>query len=229
MVAIANNVYANLLEGQPHGIVIEAIDRILPRMGRRPRYIVMPGSADVAIAVSEGTIGVNSVIVMSTSNQSQYRFTAPIVTEFNIVAVRQDYPLKMERLSDLYGLKLGGRTGYQYPLLENDPNINLQRFAQDGELIRNLIHKRIDAAIISAISDVYKLRAEGVMAQIRLLAKAVGEVPLRVGLSPILFTQDDQARFDALLSELKASAEWVDILQHNGFADLVVDWPIAER
>ncbi len=226
MVAIANNVFANLWSGQPTGILVETIDIIVRRMGRKPVYIVMPPS-EMSAAFANGTIAINSVAVESSSNKDIYLFSDPIISEYNVVALRADQSLNLSRLSDLYGLKLGGRTGYQYPLLDADPRIELQHFPQDGELIRNLIHKRIDAAVISAISDVYKLRTEGVMSRIKLLSHSVGEVPLRAALSPSVFSREDLDRFNALLFDLKKSMAWTNILARNGMADLVVEWPIV--
>ncbi len=193
-------------------------------MGKRPVYIVMP-SSEMTTALQDGTVAVNTVTVQTPGNSKLALYSDPIVTEYNVVAIRADQELSVERLSDLHGLKLGGRQGYQYPLLDTDPQINLQRFAQDGELIRNLILGRIDAAIISALSDVYKLRAEGVMPRIKVLSRAVGAVPLRAALSLRTFTPTDLEQFNLCLSALKASATWTDILERNGFADLAVDWP----
>jgi ABC-type amino acid transport substrate-binding protein len=223
MVALANNLYANLQDGQPTGVMVEAIDIILKRMNRKHAYIALPPS-DTAVALQDGTIGVNSVAVQTESNADRFWFSDPIVTEYNIVAIRADQSLDLTRMSDLYGLVLGGRAGYQYPLLDRDPKIKLVRFAQDAELIRNLIHKRIDAAVVSSISDVYKLRAEGVMARIKLLGHSVGEVPLRTALSRRLFSKDDLDLFNAHLAELKSSSVWTAILERNGLADLVVNW-----
>jgi len=224
IVGLQNNVFANLFDGRPTGIIIEAIDIILRKMGRNPIYIVMP-AGDIVAGMADGTVAVNSVTVEVASNRSQALFTDPIVTEYNVIAIPAAHQLALNRLSDLYGLKLGGREGYQYPLLEKDPQINLRRFSQDGELIRNLILGHIDAAVISALSDVYKLRAEGVMPRIRLLSRAVGVVPLRASLSHRTFTSADLENFNQYLAELKASKVWAAILEKNGFADLVEDWP----
>ena len=156
-------------------------------------------------------------------------YTDPIVSEFNMVAIRADQTVSVKKLGDLHGLHLGGRQGYLYPLLEADPEIHIERFQQDGELIRNLIHGKIDAAIISALSDVYKLRAEGVMSRIRVLDHAVGEVPLRAVLSRRVVSEADLADFNRRLAELRAGPVWKDILERNGFADLAVDWPMVAR
>jgi ABC-type amino acid transport substrate-binding protein len=227
MVGLPNNVYASLYDGLPNGIMVEAINTVLVDMGWHPRYIVMSG-AEVAAAIKEGMIGVNAVTVQTPSNAGVGLYTAPIVNEYNIVAVRQGQNLTVDRLADLHGLHLGGRAGYLYPLLDADPAIQLERFPQDGELIRNLIHGKIDAAIISALSDVYRLRAEGVMTRIKLLKHAVGIVPLRAVLSVRRFTPDNLKDFDERLEILKAGPDWEAILQRNGFADLAIEWPIIQ-
>jgi len=224
LVGLQNNVFANLFYGKPAGIILEAVDIVLRKSGRTPVYLEMPNS-EVAAAMQEGTVGVETVMVETSSNRVWALLTDPIVTEYNVIAVPIRSGLTVNRLADLHGLRLGGRQGYQYPLLDTDPDIKLERFSQDGALIRNLILGRIDAAIIGAVSDVYKLRAEGVMPRIRILNRSVGTVPLRAGLSRRLFTSADLGNFNGHLADLKADPQWTDILERNGFADLVVEWP----
>lgn len=228
LVGLPNNIFANLHDGRPTGLLAEAIDLILRDMGRKPVYIVM-SNADMSAALRDGTVGLNSVTVLTSADAEAGLYTDAIVTEFNIVAVRAGQKLRVEHLGDLHGLKLGGRAGYLYPRLDADPQIRLQRFSQDGELIRNLIHGRIDAAIISALSDVYKFRAEGVMTRIRLLNRSVGQVPLRAVMSRHAFSEVDLADFNKRLAALKAGPQWAEILERNGFSDLAVDWPMVDN
>ena len=225
LVSLQNNVFANLFDGHPEGVIIETVDTILRRWGREPLHVVMQ-SGDTVAAMQDGTVGVNTVTVETPSNRDLALYSDPILTEYNVIALPAGKSLTLNHISDLHGLRLGGRVGYQYPLLDPDPQIHMERFSQDGELIRNLILGRIDAAVISALSDVYKLRAEGVMPRIHLLDRSVGMVPLRAALSNKLFSTADLERFNATLAGLKASAEWQDILERNGFADLAVDWPL---
>jgi len=228
LVGLQNDVFANFFYGKPAGIILEAVDSVLRQSGRAPVYVVMPYN-EIAAAMQEGTVGVRTVTVEAPANRSWMLFTDPIVTEYNVIAVPTGSKLTVNRLADLHGLRLGGRQGYQYPLLDTDPEIKLERFAQDGALIRNLILGRIDAAVISALSDVFKLRAEGVMPRIRILDRAVGTVPLRAGLSRRVFSQDDLENINGHLADLKASPLWIDILERNGFADLAVEWPSIDR
>ena len=225
LVSLQNNVFANLFDGRPEGVILETIDTILLRWGREPVHVVMQG-ADTAVAMQDGIVGINSVTVETPSNHGAALYSDPILTEYNVIALPAGKDLTLNTLSDLHGMRLGGRVGYQYPLLDPDPQIHMERYSQDGELIRNLIMGRIDAAVVSALSDVYKLRAEGVMPRIHLLNRAVGIVPLRAALSNKLFAAADLERFNATLAGLKASGEWQDILERNGFADLAVDWPL---
>lgn len=227
MVAIANNVYANLHDGQPTGIVIEAIDAILRAMGRKPAYIAIP-DADMAAELAKGTVGVNPLVVRPASGRDFALLSDPILTDFNVVAILADSALPLATLSDLYGLTLGGRDGVPYPMLEADPRIKLERFARDSELIRRLLHRRIDAAIISAISDLYELRAEGLMSRIKVLDLAVGAIPLSAELSAKLFNVEDLITFNRLLASLEAGPVWSGILERNGLADLVVEWPMIQ-
>jgi len=224
LVGLQNSVFANFFYGKPAGIMLEPVDIVLRLSGRDPVYLAMP-TTEITAAMKEGTVGVETVMVETPSNKGWALLSDPIVTEYNVIAVPIDRKLSVSRLSDLHGLRLGGRQGYQYPLLDTDPAIELERFAQDGALIRNLILGRIDAAIIGALSDVFKLRAEGVMPRIRILDRAVGTVPLRAGLSRRIFSSNDLDNFNGHLAELKADPKWQDILERNGFADLVTEWP----
>lgn len=224
LVGLQSNVFANFFYGKPSGIMLEAVDFVLRRSGRNPVYLAMTNS-EIASAMQDGTVGVDTVMAETASNRKWALLTDPIVTEYNVIAVQAGRNLTVTHLSDLHGLHLGGRKGYQYPLLDTDPEIKLERFAQDGELIRSLVLGKIDAAIISGLSDVFKLRAEGVMPRIRILDHAVGTVPLRAGLSRRLFSQEDLDNFNTHLAELKADTLWVDIVEQNGFADLLVEWP----
>jgi polar amino acid transport system substrate-binding protein len=228
LVGLPNNVFANLDDGRPTGLMAESVQLILTQMGYKPAYISMPGG-EMAAALQDGTIGLNTVAVKPSHDNSYALYSGPIVTEYNVVAIRAAQNLAVDHLSDLHGLVLGGRVGYDYPLLENDPQITLKRFSQDGELIRNLILGRIDAAIISAVSDIFKLRAEGVMPRLSVLSQSVGTVPLRAALSRKIFAQADLDEFNIRLIALKASPEWTTILERNGMADLAVEWPTMER
>jgi ABC-type amino acid transport substrate-binding protein len=213
LVSLQNNVFANLFDGHPEGVMLETVDTVLRRWGREPVHVVMQ-NGDTFVAVE------------TPSNRTLALYTDPILTEYNVIALPAGKDMRLNHTSDLHGLRLGGRVGYQYPLLDPDPQIHMERYSQDGELIRNLILGRIDAAVISALSDVYKLRAEGVMPRIHLLDRAVGMVPLRAALSNRLFTASDLDRFNATLAGLRKGREWQQILERNGFADLAVDWPL---
>ena len=225
LVGVQNNVFANFFDGRPEGVILEAVDLLLRRCGRDPVYVVMQ-NREITAAMQEGIVGVETVTVGTPSSSARELFSDPILTEYNVIAVPAGRNLTLSRISDLHGLTLGGRQGYQYPLLDPDPAIRMERYSQDGELIRSLILGRIDAAVISALSEVYKLRDEGVMPRIKLLERAVGMVPLRTALSRKLFSQADLDQFNEQLAALKASPQWNEILDRNGFADLAVEWPL---
>jgi ABC-type amino acid transport substrate-binding protein len=224
LVGLPNNVYANYQEGKPNGIMVQAIDTILLGMGRQPVYIVMPSSV-LNTMVAAGKVAVSAVAFQSSRSPKTILFSDPIVVENNIVAVLRGKRFEVAKVEDLYGHVLGGRTGFAYPLLQDDPKVTLNRFGSDAELLRNLIFGRIDAAIISAISDLYKLRSEGVMARIEVLDVSLGSVPLRAALSSAHFTPEDHAEFNRRLAEIKEGPQWLDILDRNGMGDLVHDWP----
>lgn len=227
VVGIPNNVYANLSDGRPTGIMVESIAMILQRMAKRPSFLVMPNS-EMPRAMERGSVDVVSVAIKTPANEKNAFFTDPLVIEHNIIAVLNGHQFELNHISDLHNKTLGGREGFRYPILEKDPAIKLQRFDSDGALMRNLILGRIDAAVISALSDMYKFRSEGVMSKMTILNKSVGEVQLCAALSFSRFTPDDLARFNSELAGLKAGPEWQRLLEANGLADLVREWPSLE-
>lgn len=225
VVGLPNTLFANMQSGKPSGIILESIDLVLKRMERRPAYVIVAAS-ELADAVRDGSVGLGAAAVLPPGRDGDTLFSAPIVTEYHLVAVRAGTRKEVKRVADLRGLLLGGRDGHRYPLLEADPDIELLRFHADGDQIRNLIQGRIDAAIIGALSDTYGLRTEGVMSRIEILGHAVGAVPLRALLSPKRFAPSDLGEFDRVLAEVQAGPAWTAILERNAVADLVRQWPL---
>jgi ABC-type amino acid transport substrate-binding protein len=227
IVAIPNNVFANLRNGQPTGVILEVVDLVLRTMGRNPTYLVTASSI-VREALSSGVVGMAAVAIAPATPDPKRRFSRPIITEQNIIAVRAGDNPAVTKISDLYGRTLGGRVGFVYPLLEHDPKIKLRRYSGDGDLMRSLILHETDVAIVSAVSDTYRFRAESVIDKISLGTVSLGAVPLRAEFSPQRFSAADLATFDADLDAVMSGPQWKAILDHNGMADLVHDWKMIQ-
>jgi len=112
-------------------------------------------------------------------------------------------------------------------LLEQDPAVQLQRHATDGEMLRSLLFGASDLALISGISDIYTFRSEGIMKRLDVLPASLGAVPIVAAFSKAVFSKEDVDAFDAALAEFKLTAAWQDVLERNGMADLVREWPVV--
>ncbi len=153
----------------------------------------------------------------------------PVLTEYSVAVTRKGKDFPVSRVADLYGKKIGGRTGFRYAAIEEDPNIGITRYQNDAEMIRALLFGTVDVVLVGAMSDISGLRTEGVIKRLDILPFAVGSVPLVVAFSKKLFSESDVQQFNRLLAEYKKSTAWQDILNQNGFADLVRDWPLITQ
>lgn len=225
-VAIPGNVFANMDSHQPSGIFIEALDAVLKAGGFRPVYLRMP-TGDAIRELLGGGIHVATVVVPRASGWAGVHLSAPVISEYNVVVVKKDSSLRVDRLDDLRGIRLAGRTGYQYPLLEGQSELHVSRYGTDAEMIRGLLFGREEALVFSAISDLFAFRAEGVSSRLKVLDRAVGVVPLVAAFSAVRFSSDQVRQIDAAIAEFKTSPAWQSILDRNGMSDLVKDWPLV--
>ncbi|MBF0152672.1 MAG: transporter substrate-binding domain-containing protein [Magnetococcales bacterium] len=228
LVAVPGTVFTRLEKGAPVGVMAEVTDIILRRMGFSPVFIGM-SMKEILGAIRDNQIGASSLIVMTPKNKDAVLFTDPVVDEYTTIVTRQGEGFPLNQLSDLWGRKIAGRQGYHYPMLEKDPNIQIERYRSDGEVIRNLLLHKVDLVLISTLSNIYSFRVEGVMDKLEILPIAVGIVPLRIALSPKEFSAGDLAQFNTRLQQLRGEPAWQDILARNGFADLIHTWPILEK
>lgn len=225
-VAIPGNLFASLERGNPSGIFIETMDVLLKQSGMAPTYINMP-TGDALRDLKAGAVSVATVVVPIPRIKDDAYFSDPLVTENNVAVTLKDKGFNLSRVSDLRGKRIGARTGYQYPLLDKDPGIQLMRYNSDGEMLRSLLFGVVDVAIISAISDIYAFRSEGIMTRMEILNTSVGAVPLVAAFSKKHFSKESVDAFNQALAKFKQSPEWQELLEKNGLADLVKDWPMV--
>ena len=225
-VAIPGNLFASLEKGIPTGIFVETVDALLKKTGMNPTYLNMP-TGDAIRDLTTGTVSMATVVVPIPRIKDAAYFSDPVVTEYNVAVTLKDKGFSLSKVSDLRGKKIGARAGYQYPLLDKDPAIRLQRYQSDGEMLRSLLFGNVDVAIISAISDIYAFRSEGIMMRMEILTTSVGTVPLVAAFSKKHFTKESVDAFNQALATFKQSPEWQEILEKNGVADLVKDWPLV--
>ncbi|MBF0426063.1 MAG: transporter substrate-binding domain-containing protein, partial [Magnetococcales bacterium] len=159
-VAVPVTVFTRIEKGAPAGVMAEATDIILKRMGKTPVFIGM-SMGEIPRAIADGQVGASALMVMTPANKDNVLFTEPVVQEYTTIAVRQGDGFKLNQLSDLRGRRIGGRVGYHYPLLAQDPEITIERFRSDGEVMRNLLLRKVDMVLMSTLSNVYSFRVEG--------------------------------------------------------------------
>lgn len=227
-VAVPGNLFAKLGKGGPEGILLQAVDVLLRRMGKNPVYLSMPTS-DALNDLKTGALHAATVVVPTASLGNSVWLSDPIVTESNIVVALKEKVFPLKKLADLEGKTIGGRTGYRYPLLEKDSRMKLERYASDGEMLRALLFGVTDVAIISAISDIYVLRSEGIMKRLGVMGPSVGSVPLVVAFSRKGMDEAELKRFNELWQEFSKSSEWKDIVERHGLADLMQEWPLIAK
>lgn len=228
LVAAPWTVFTKVKRGMPVGVLAETTDIILKRMGFNPVFVGM-SMGEIPKAMKENQVAASALMVKTPDNEKNILLTEPIVNEYTAVVVRRGESFPLERLSDLRGRKIGGRQGYRYPLLEEDGEIKIEGYRSDGEVMRSLLLHKVDIVLVSALSNVFSFRVEGVINKLEILPIAVGIVPLRVALSPKVFTPADQTRFNTLIVQVRGEPIWQDILAKNGFADLIRDFPLLKK
>jgi ABC-type amino acid transport substrate-binding protein len=227
-IALPGNVFARLENSAPTGIFIEAVDAILKKMGYTPTYINMP-TGDAIADLKEGLVGAATVVVPTTRVRELALISEPVVKEYNLAVTLKDKGFNLAAVSDFQGKKIGARIGYQYPLLEDAKNIELIRYRTDGEMLRSLLFGTTQVAMVSGTSDIYAMRSEGIMTRLEILKTSAGVVPLVMAFSKKLFDKARVDAFDAELRAFKTTPEYDAILERNGMADLVKDWPILTK
>jgi len=222
---VPGNMFAQLGKTGPEGVFLETMDAVLKRIGKTPQYTIMPTGEALIEAVS-GKIGAATVVVPSPRLASTLWLSEPLVNEFNIVVTLKDKGFALKRVSDLKDKRLGARQGYRYPMLENKPGILLERYSTDGEMLRALLFEQIDAILLSAISDTFAMRSEGIMKRLKVLDNAAGSVPFVAAFSKVHFSQQELQDFNKALAEFKRSPQWEQVLERNGLSELSKPWPM---
>ena len=220
--------FATLSKGQPSGIIAEAVDALLKDMGYQPHYQRMT-TKTMYEAVHNGLVDVGVAMLAFGENASKALYSDGVVQEYSVLVVRTGRKMALSSAVDLHGLKLGGRKGFVYPQIDDDEAISVRRETSDAANMRMLLLNGIDAAIVGGISDLYDLRAEGIMTELEVLDKAVGFVPLGAAFADEKFDQAFLEKFNAALAEFKTTARWTEILEANGVHDLVTEWDLLPK
>lgn len=224
-VAVPGNMFAQLSKSGPEGVFLEVMDVLLKGMGKVPQYVTMP-TGDALVELRNGSLSAATVVVPSGRTVNSLWLSEPLVVESNIVVALKDKGFALMSLADLKGKRLGARQGYRYPMLENKRSMKLERYTTDGEMLRALLFDQVDAILLSAISDIFALRSEGIMKRLVVMDKAVGSVPFVAAFSKANFSEQELQAFNNALAQFKSSPQWAQVLERNGLTDLSKPWPM---
>ena len=223
-VSLAGNALANFQKGRPSGLVAEAAAQLFRDMGQQPAFISMP--ADAALkALEEGRLDAATVILKTDKIRAKFHFSDPVITDYQVIAVKKGNAFPLSKQSDLRGKRVGARQGFHYDLLEKGVGVTVELYGSEGEMIRALLQGEVEAILLSGTLDVYALRSEGIMSQLEVLRASVGRVPLMVAFSKTRFSADDVINFNQRLEALNRSGAWRELAEKNGMGDLIDPFP----
>ncbi len=227
VIGVSANVYADIREGRPRGVIIEAADYIARQMGYSPTYLVI-SSKEMAKKVRSGEIAIGATSLIGVEGEA-VSYSPAIIREYSVLVGKRTRSFDVKSIDALRGLKIGGRVGFKYPGIENEKGIDLIRNRKDGENIRGLFLGELDLAVVGSVSDIYEFYSEGVMSELVVLDNAIGYVDIGLSLSNVYFSRKKMAEFRLGIGELLKGAEWKNILERNGMAELVKEWPTVLR
>lgn len=223
-ISLAGNAFANFQQGRPSGLFAEVASMVMSDMGLQSGFISMP--ADAALkALEEKRLDVATVILKTPRIAEKFRFSDPVLTDYQVVVVRRGKGFALKSVADLRGKRIGLRKGYRYDLLNDEAPFSRQAYNSDGEMIRDLLQGELDAILLSGISDVFALRSEGIMSQLEILGASVGKIPMMLAFSKSRFSEEDVKKFNQYLSQMVASGSWREIMERNGMGDLIEALP----
>lgn len=213
-------------DGAPIGVLGDTSNKLLQDMGFDAKAKKLP-FARLYNEIHNGDVDVAIGVLKTDERSAMALYSAPILTEYAILAVKKGNSFTYNSLADLKGKTLGGRRGFAYPTVEA-AGIEIERANDHETNIKKVIGGRIDAAIISSIAYLSQLDQTDMRGKVELLPLAVGVVPLGIALADEKFSAEDVAKFNEKLSGHMASDAYAAVLSKYGIADYVKDWPVAE-
>ncbi|WP_428686602.1 substrate-binding periplasmic protein [Roseibium sp.] len=209
----------------PSGVLGDVSMSLLKDMGFEAKASPLP-FARLYSSVHSGEID-GAVGVLRTENRAtQALYSDPILTEYNILAVKKGAAFNFMALAELKDKRIGGRRGFAYPGLEA-AGVSVEPANDDVNNIKKVIAGRLDAAIISSIAYLSQLDQSELRDEVELLPLAVGEVPIGIALADEKFSEGDIVSFNGKLAEFKSSEDYAAVLAKYGISDYVKTWPVA--
>lgn len=215
-------------DGKAQGILYDLTVKALEKMG----YTV--ASRDLPFArlyqdIHSGAVDVAISVLKTPERATQAHYSEPVVTEYNVVAVKKGNAFTLDTTDNLAGRRIGTRNGFKYPLIDGRGDLTLDPGNDHLVNVRKLVANRLDGMIIGSITGVVQLQDNQFGDQIDILPNSLGAVPLGTALSAKRFTPDDLERFNATLRALRADPVFAEIVAKYRAGDLMKDYSIVPR
>jgi len=223
-VGYANSAFAWMERGAPKGIVLEAVDVVLGRLAVKPHYVLLP-DGELTPALNDGLVDMVAALPME--DAGSFELSPSMVEDWEVIATEAGREFPLAGLGDLGGKRLGVWGQRPLALLDRAPGLDLRRFQRDSEVLRELVHGRLDGMVVTAYHDVAELRAQGVLPRLRLLAHAVGRSQVRAALSRVRLTPDFIADFNASLAGLMGSERWPLLVEAAAPMEMARQWRLV--
>jgi polar amino acid transport system substrate-binding protein len=211
-------------EGELEGLLGRPVATALQQMGVTPQLRIIPFKSGYAM-VHHGKVDMMLSTLKTAERAAQAHYSAPIVNEYTLLAVRKGAAVEVEDLAALKRWRLGGRLGFSYPLLEQH-GIEPVRLKGDVEGVKKLLRGHIDLMMLGSLTGPYLLQQHGWQEQVTFLPVALGKVPLGVAVSRQSWSAEQLSQFEQAIAEYQAGPQWPALLSEYQLGAWLRGWPI---
>lgn len=207
----SNPPYSIIENGVRDGVVLKPALAALSKIGISGTPTEMPAQRFYR-DVEEGTLDIG---IDATPTQARERgswFSEPIFTDYVVIFVPKDKTFPFETIKDLTGKKLGGRLGFSYGLLDQNPEIVIERVNTQEQNVDKLLAGRLDGIIANYVAGELDFIARNSLDKVAVLPVAVNKVPLAMTLSRKRYTEQDLVRLNSALGQLRADPDFRKLL-----------------
>lgn len=203
--------------GQAIGVIGDALRHMAKQLDWRLEMKADIPPARIYDSLHRGGIDIVASVLPTPERSSQAWYLANIVDEYSALYVRRGAGVVIRNPDDLRGLRVAGRLGFKYPVLDDHADIRLVRFNTTSAMIMAVAHGAIDAFIGGSVGT------EGVLAsleqdgKLERLPVAIAAIPHTIALSHRAFSQRQaQAASRVLDAWLAGPAFAVSLARHGG-------------
>jgi polar amino acid transport system substrate-binding protein len=164
-------------KGVRSGIDVEIVEAVLTSMGINPRHRAAAWP-EVVTAVEQGQAEVGIQFVWSKEREEKLALIGPHRVGQTVLLVRDGDKLVFDSMASLHGKRVGVVQGFKYlPEFDADEKIKKLPAANNLQLLRRLVNKRVDVIIGDRDSLAALAQIEGSNRLVRVLEKPLAEVP----------------------------------------------------